>query len=128
MDYTKSRELDKNPRENASCLSHACFWYVFSLKLAEFAYCKTILFHSWVFSAFRTARNPDYNPDDLYKPLKSHQSDFLGQSLSEKWEKELSMAKTKNKKPNLLRALFRVFASEYILFGLSLFVMEFLLR
>lgn len=84
--------------------------------------------NSWIFPVFRHARNPDYNTKDLYKPLKSHKADILGDKISKEWEKEILGQKTKNKQPNLLHALLRVFAIELIMTGVLTFTMEFLLK
>lgn len=91
-------------------------------------YCLFSLASSWIFPVFRNARKPDYDNGDLYKPLKSHQADYLGDKLCKAWDEEVAMKKIKNQKPNLFRVIMRVFGFEFLLLGLSLFCLEIFLR
>lgn len=77
---------------------------------------------------FGNARRPEYDSNDLYKPLADHKSDVLGDKLCAAWEEELKQKKEKNQKPSLLRVTMRVFGLEFILLGLSLFTLEILLK
>lgn len=77
---------------------------------------------------FRLARNPEYDSSDLFKPLKNHKSDLLGDKLCKAWEEEVLSKKAKNQKPSLLRVTIRVFGLEFLLLGLTLFALEFFLR
>uniref|UniRef100_A0A6P4E5B5 Probable multidrug resistance-associated protein lethal(2)03659 n=1 Tax=Drosophila rhopaloa TaxID=1041015 RepID=A0A6P4E5B5_DRORH len=58
---------------------------------------------------------------DLYRTLKEHKSDTLGNKLCASWNRELKYC---NGKPNLLRALLRVFGWQFGFLGLALFLME----
>lgn len=89
---------------------------------------RLVFSHSWIFPVFRNARKPDYDNGDLYKPLKSHQADYLGDKLCKAWDEEVAMKKIKNQKPNLFRVIMRVFGLEFLLLGLSLFCLEMFLR
>lgn len=83
---------------------------------------------SWIFPVFGNARLPTYDSSDLYKPLKSHKADYLGDKLCKAWDEEVALKKIKNKKPSLLRVVMRVFGFEFLLLGLSLFCLEVFLR
>lgn len=77
---------------------------------------------------FRLARNPEYDSSDLFKPLKNHKSDLLGDKLCKAWDDEVLSKKGKNQKPSLLRVTIRVFGLEFLFLGLTLFALEFFLR
>lgn len=77
---------------------------------------------------FRLARKPEYDQGDLFKPLKSHKADYLGDKLCKAWEDEVAIKKMRNQRPNLLRVIIRVFGREFLFLGLSLFCLEFFLR
>lgn len=83
---------------------------------------------SWIFPVFRIARKPDYDTNDLYKPLKVHKSDILGDKLCRAWDDEVAVKRAKNQKPSLLRVTLRVFGLEFLMLGLTLFALEFFLR
>lgn len=86
------------------------------------------LHFSWIFPVFRLARKPDYDQGDLFRPLKSHKADYLGDKLCKAWEDEVALKKLKNKQPSLLKVMMRVFGMEFIFLGLSLFCLEIFLR
>lgn len=88
----------------------------------------SLIIFSWIFPIYRLGRKHDYDTSDLYKPLKSHKSEILGDKLCKAWEEELLKKKLTGKKPSLLRATLRVFGWEFILLGLFLFSLEFFLR
>lgn len=85
-------------------------------------------FSSWIFPVFRAARRPEFDTNELYKPLKNHKSDLLGDKLCKAWEDEVIAKKAKNQKPSLLRVTLRVFGMEFMVLGLALFALEFFLR
>lgn len=87
-----------------------------------------ILIYSWIFPVFSNARRSEYDAGDLYKPLKSHKSDVLGDKLCKAWEDEIKSKKATGKRPSLLRASIRVFGGEFMLLGFFLFSLEFFLR
>lgn len=77
---------------------------------------------------FRLARRPDYDQGDLFRPLKAHKADYLGDKLCKAWEDEVTIKKMRNQRPSLLRVIIRVFGKEFLFLGLSLFCLEFFLR
>lgn len=83
---------------------------------------------SWIFPVFRLSRKPDYGQGDLFRPLKSHKADYLGDTLCKAWDDEVAHKKSKNQQPNLLRVMMRVYGMEFLFLGLSLFCLEFFLR
>lgn len=86
------------------------------------------MFFSWIFPVFRIARKPDFDTSDLYKPLKVHKSNILGDKLCQAWDDEVAAKKAQNQKPSLLRATLRVFGLEFLMLGLALFALEIFLR
>lgn len=55
---------------------------------------------------------------DIYSPLPEDESQNLADRLEKFWEEEVATAKMKNRKPRLLRTLFRMFAARYMFCGL----------
>ncbi|XP_017132505.1 probable multidrug resistance-associated protein lethal(2)03659 [Drosophila elegans] len=105
MQSVKTADLPENPRETSNFISAACFWYTMP--------------------TFIKGRKDTLDTKDLYRALKEHKSETLGNKLCASWELELE--KTKGK-PNLLRALLRVFGWYFALLGLVLFLLELGLR
>ncbi|XP_017000087.2 probable multidrug resistance-associated protein lethal(2)03659 [Drosophila takahashii] len=62
---------------------------------------------------------------DVYRTLKEHKSDNLGNKIWASWKRELKNSKGK---PNLLRALLRVFGWQFGILGLVTFLVELGLR
>ncbi|CAG9767557.1 unnamed protein product [Ceutorhynchus assimilis] len=81
------------------------------------------LFFCWGLPIFYKGWIKDFGEDDLYKPLKEHESHRLGDKLEEEWKLE----RMHHAEPLLLRALWRMFRKDIILFGIILFVQEFIL-
>lgn len=84
--------------------------------------------NSWIFPIFRLGRKPDYDASDLFKPLKSHKTEILGDRMCKAWDEEVLRKKASGKKPSLLRATIRVFGPEFMMLGFFLFLLEFLLK
>ncbi|ERL93563.1 hypothetical protein D910_10852 [Dendroctonus ponderosae] len=78
---------------------------------------------SWGLPIFYKGWIKDYNEDDLCKPLREHESHKLGDKLEEEWKLE----RLNHTEPLLLRALWRMFRKDILLYGLILFVQEFVL-
>lgn len=81
------------------------------------------LFFCWGLPIFYKGWIKDFNEDDLYKPLKEHESHKLGDKLEEEWKLE----KLHYAEPLLLRALWRMFRIDILIYGVILFVQEFVL-
>lgn len=140
MEYLKQKDLPINPREGVHCCSYLCFWCVIlfhniSMPIGQFRYFlfwlkfKFILkYCSWIFPIFRAGRKHDYDANDLYKPLKVHESKLMGDRLCDAWDNELKSQRETGRKPSLLRATLRVFGVEFILLGILLFVLEVFLK
>ena len=77
---------------------------------------------------FLKGRKKEIDFEDMYDVLDAHKSDMLGDRLSASWEKELVLAKAKNKEPSLLRATLRVFGLRLAMIGLLLCFIEFVFR
>ncbi|EDW28514.1 GL18906 [Drosophila persimilis] len=106
MQSIKTADLPENPRESSNFVSAACFWYTMPI--------------------FIKGRKNTLDTTDLYRALREHKSETLGNKLCASWEREqLQGAK---RRPNLLRALLRVFGWYFGLLGLVLFILELGLR
>ncbi|KAL5284866.1 ABCC4.2 family protein [Megaselia abdita] len=108
MQSVKSEQLRDNPRKGTNILSILCFCYTVPL--------------------FFKGRKKDLETEDLYKPLKEHTSDRLGNKLCKSWEDELEKASKKNKEPSLLKATLRVFGWKIFFQGVMVFFIEFAFR
>ncbi|TDG43887.1 hypothetical protein AWZ03_009693 [Drosophila navojoa] len=104
MQSIKTADLPENPREHANFISAACFWYTMP--------------------TFLKGRKKVLETEDLFKALKEHKSETLGNELCDAWERELQ----KKQEPSLLRALLRVFGLHFGMLGLVLFMLELGLR
>lgn len=83
---------------------------------------------SWIFPVFTQGRKKEYDANDLYKPLKAHESQEMGDKLCAAWDIELKRQRESGRNPSLLRASIRVFGVEFILLGLMLFALEVFLK
>uniref|UniRef100_A0A182Q5F7 Uncharacterized protein n=1 Tax=Anopheles farauti TaxID=69004 RepID=A0A182Q5F7_9DIPT len=108
METQKRKEREPCPRQRANFLSYIVF--------------------GWTLPIFFKGYKKELNTDDLYQPLREHKSDGLGNRLCEAWENELRQSRSKNRKPKLLRAGFRVFGWDIALLGLVLLALEMLFK
>ncbi|XP_012257506.2 ATP-binding cassette sub-family C member 4-like isoform X1 [Athalia rosae] len=108
---TKKTLTQRNPEEKANFLSKLVF--------------------GWTVPIFLTGAKKELDVTDLYDPLKSDESERLGDRLELEWKKELAKAeqeltlgadgkKGKSSKPSLTRALARMFWAQFMLQGLLL--------
>ncbi|XP_012262524.2 ATP-binding cassette sub-family C member 4-like [Athalia rosae] len=85
----------------------------------------------WTWPIFIKGAKRDLEISDLYDPLRSDESDYLGDCLEREWKKELRKAdeeivleedgtKRRAKQPSLTWALIRVFRTTFMLKGLGL--------
>ncbi|XP_045472448.1 probable multidrug resistance-associated protein lethal(2)03659 [Harmonia axyridis] len=98
MEEKRSDKRKQNPRETDNFLSN--------------------LFFIWTLPIFAKGNARDLTEDDLYKPLRDHRSNMLGNKLEREW-----MLQVKTKRKSLVRALWNVFKSEirfYILINFFL--------
>ncbi|XP_046622405.1 ATP-binding cassette sub-family C member 4-like isoform X3 [Neodiprion virginianus] len=90
------------------------------------------LFFGWTRQIFWKGAKHDLQTTDLYDPLKSDESEQLGNRLEREWIKELAKSEAKRtlnkdgekkraKQPSLGRALTRVFWLPYMILGLFIF-------
>ncbi|XP_017083873.2 probable multidrug resistance-associated protein lethal(2)03659 [Drosophila eugracilis] len=104
MQSMKADELPENPRERSNPLSSLLFCFAMP-----------VLFKG---------RKKTLEQKDLYRALKEHKSDSLGDQLCKAWDEQL----TKNETPHLGRALIKVFGFRLFLTGMCLFAQEFLTK
>ncbi|XP_039479923.1 probable multidrug resistance-associated protein lethal(2)03659 [Drosophila santomea] len=101
MQSLKNEDLPKNPRERSNFFSAICFWYTIP--------------------TFIKGRKVTLGVNDLFRVLKEHKAETLGDKLCTSWQKEL---KTYEKNASLLRVLFGVFGQYFVLLGVVLLFLE----
>ncbi|XP_046746878.1 ATP-binding cassette sub-family C member 4-like isoform X1 [Diprion similis] len=112
MEPSKKRRDRKNLEENSNFLS--------------------LLFFGWTFPIFWKGSRHNLQLQDLYDPLKSDESEYLGDRLEREWKKELTKAdrelllrkdgvKQPRPRPSLMWALIRILWVPYLMQGLLLF-------
>ncbi|XP_017117181.1 probable multidrug resistance-associated protein lethal(2)03659 [Drosophila elegans] len=104
MQSLKTEDLPENPRERANIISALCFWYTMP--------------------TFIKGRKETLGTKDLFRALKEHKSDALGNKICSSWALELESHK---ENASLLRALLRVFGRYFCFLGLLLFIVQFIL-
>ncbi|KAL7730042.1 hypothetical protein ACLKA6_009329 [Drosophila palustris] len=108
MQSLKADELPENPVERANCLSELMFCFAMP-----------VLFKG---------REKTLEQTDLYRPLKKHKSDTLGDRLSAAWEEEVAQRSAQNLPPRLMRVVTRVFGWQIFFTGISLLAQEMLTK
>ncbi|XP_017068419.2 LOW QUALITY PROTEIN: probable multidrug resistance-associated protein lethal(2)03659 [Drosophila eugracilis] len=101
MQSVKIEDLPENPRDQSNFISSSCFWYTMPM-------------------FFKGSKNT-LDTKDLYRPLREHKSDTLGNKLCTAWEREQRNCK---EKPSLLRVLLQVFGWQLGLPGLAIFFVD----
>jgi ATP-binding cassette subfamily C (CFTR/MRP) protein 4 len=66
----------------------------------------------------------DLTEDDLYGPLKSHESRRLGDKLEETWIKETNL----HRRPSFWRTLVKVYGLEISLYGIVILIQELIVK
>ncbi|XP_033345550.1 multidrug resistance-associated protein 4-like isoform X1 [Bombus vosnesenskii] len=107
MDSSNSKSKP-NPRVKASLLS-VLFWW-------------------WTIDLFKTGYKKVLQTEDLYSPLKTDKSNYLGDRLEKRWKIELENSRKHKRNASLLRAIFRTFLWEYTVLALMQILNEFFLR
>ncbi|XP_033189527.1 ATP-binding cassette sub-family C member 4 isoform X1 [Bombus vancouverensis nearcticus] len=107
MDSSNSKSKP-NPRVKASLLS-VLFWW-------------------WTIDLFKTGYRKVLQTEDLYSPLKTDKSNYLGDRLEKRWKIELENSRKHKRNASLLRAIFRTFLWEYTVLALMQILNEFFLR
>lgn len=79
-----------------------------------------LIFSRWTLPVFVKGNTRDLTEDDLFKPLHSHKSNSLGNTLEEEWMKQL-----KSKHKSLVKALWNVFKVEMCFYILINFFLVF---
>ncbi|XP_046746883.1 ATP-binding cassette subfamily C member 4-like isoform X1 [Diprion similis] len=116
---TRERHSYRNPEERSNLFSYLCF--------------------GWTADIFWKGVTRDLQISDLYDPLKSDESERLGDRLEMEWNKELAKAnkelvvgkdgkKVPSKKPSLGAAIARMFWARYMIQGLLMLVQSAVLR
>ncbi|CAD6992115.1 unnamed protein product [Ceratitis capitata] len=108
MQTIRDNELPENPRVRANPLSALLLCFTIPI--------------------FFKGRKKTLDERDLYRALNEHKSETLGIKLNKAWNEEIKKKWLKNKAPNLLSAVIRVFGLPFISLGLLLFVLEMGLR
>nr|CAD7441120.1 unnamed protein product [Timema bartmani] len=108
MNSGKKKGTNPNPRASASPLS--------------------ALFFGWILGVFRLGFQRDLEEEDLFVPLKEHESAHLGNKFERIWDDECRRAHFKLKDPSLVRAIIRCFGAKFMMYGALLALVEILLR
>ncbi|EDV94851.1 probable multidrug resistance-associated protein lethal(2)03659 [Drosophila grimshawi] len=108
MQSIKADELPENPRERSN-------------PFAELMLC-------FVFPVLFKGRKKTLEQPDLYRPLKEHKSDSLGDRLCAAWDAEVVQRSAQNKAPRLGRVVLRVFGWHLLTTGVVLGVREFVVK
>jgi ATP-binding cassette subfamily C (CFTR/MRP) protein 4 len=82
------------------------------------------IFFCWALPLFVKGFKKNLAEEDLYGPLKDHESKLLGDRLENAWIKE----ENSRRNPSFWRALIRVFGKECAMYGLMLAVIEFVIK
>ncbi|XP_063913156.1 probable multidrug resistance-associated protein lethal(2)03659 isoform X2 [Zophobas morio] len=82
------------------------------------------LFFCWALPFFRKGLKKDLGDDDLYGPLKSHESRILGDRMKKAWENE----ENQHRIPSLRRIIVKVFYREIIFYSFFLLIQELVLK
>lgn len=83
---------------------------------------------SWTFDTFRRGYRKDLELSDLYLPLEEHKSSLLGGHIEKKWNQERMLSWKQNRKPSLIKVMFRTYGGNIMLYGMVLALMEIVLR
>ncbi|XP_030759733.1 multidrug resistance-associated protein 4-like [Sitophilus oryzae] len=87
------------------------------------------LFFIWTIPIFYIGTKRRIQLGDLYKTLCEDKSEGLGNKLEYNWDKEVERTKNKlSSKPSLLRAVFRTFRWNYLVYGILIFIQHVVLR
>ncbi|KAH8359394.1 hypothetical protein KR093_006509 [Drosophila rubida] len=108
MQSLKADEFPENPRERSNPISELMLCFVFPVLLK--------------------GRKKTLEQQDLYKPLKEHKSESLGDRLCAEWDKEVATRSAQQKQPRLLRVMSRVFGWYLFWTGLLLGFREFVTK
>ncbi|CAG2057608.1 unnamed protein product, partial [Timema podura] len=82
---------------------------------------------SWILGVFRLGFQRDLEEEDLFVPLKEHESAHLGNKFERIWDDECRRAHFKLKDPSLVRAIIRCFGAKFMMYGALLALVEILL-
>ncbi|KAL7730044.1 hypothetical protein ACLKA6_009331 [Drosophila palustris] len=108
MQSLKADEFPENPRERSNPISELMLCFAFPVLLK--------------------GRKKTLEQPDLYRPLKEHKSDTLGDRLCAAWDEEVAQRSAQQKLPRLGRVVLRVFGWNLFWTGLLLGVREFLTK
>ncbi|XP_037708508.1 probable multidrug resistance-associated protein lethal(2)03659 [Drosophila subpulchrella] len=101
MQRLKADDLPENPRERSNIFEILCFWFTIP--------------------TFIKGRMVTLGTKDLYRALKEHKSETLGNKLCSAWQIEME---TYKENASLLRCLLRVYGWYFAFLGLVLFIMN----
>ncbi|KAJ9591422.1 hypothetical protein L9F63_002028, partial [Diploptera punctata] len=82
----------------------------------------------WTLPLFKKGFKRDLNTEDLYSPLKEHQSNYLGDKLERLWNVELEQSEIKKKEPSLLKVIVKAFGTRTFFYGCLIALSELLFK
>ncbi|CAG2055747.1 unnamed protein product, partial [Timema podura] len=77
---------------------------------------------------FKKGYNGDLEESDLLGPVKKDQSNIVGDTIEATWFKELELSRQRNRKPSLLKVVFRAFYWDFLILGALQMVCDMVLR
>ncbi|XP_025080220.1 multidrug resistance-associated protein 4-like isoform X3 [Pomacea canaliculata] len=80
-------------------------------------------FFCWLNPLFKKGKKEPLNKDDMFNVASDDSSENLGTKLEREWMKEVKKDGGRGK-PSLLRALMRLFGTQYMLLGIIVFIEE----
>lgn len=87
-----------------------------------------LVFYRWMAKLFYKGAKKGLQVSDLYKHMKSDDSESLGDKLERNWNREVEKSKNGNKEPSLLKAMFKTFIWGYMYYGIMFFILFVILR
>lgn len=103
MDHKDERVYPKNPKKNAPRISLMTFF--------------------WIRNIFKIGLQRPIAVEDVYEPLKCHESEKISEKFSRLWDKEL-----KKKEPSVLRMIYGAYGNGILFVGLTFSLLETLNR
>nr|CAD7259045.1 unnamed protein product [Timema shepardi] len=83
---------------------------------------------SYTIPIFKKGYKGDLEESDLLGPIKRDQSSIVGDTIEATWFAELELSRQRNRKPNLLKVVFRAFYWDFLILGAFQMVCDMVLR
>ncbi|KAL3285858.1 hypothetical protein HHI36_000378 [Cryptolaemus montrouzieri] len=84
------------------------------------------LFFIYTYDIFRKGYTNGWNDENIYSPLDSHKSAFLGKRFEMRWKQQTIECENKNIKPSINRVIFEIFWRNIVFDGLLVLLYQML--